>query len=64
MRFAGGGCGPVWVRGYRDVDGSGNASKGDLFCAGAGRDGSLNVELAMRTEVRCRIEGRARPLEP
>ena len=51
-----GGCGPVWVRGYLDVDGSGGASAGDVFCAGAGRDGRIDVDVLMRAEVRCRIE--------
>jgi hypothetical protein len=58
LRFAGGGCGPVWVRGYLDLDGSGDASKGDVFCAGAGRDGNLDVDLATPAEVQCRIERR------
>ena len=63
MRFAAGGCGP-WVRGYRDVDGSGTASRGDVFCAGAGRDGNLAIALVTPAEVRCRIEGRGLPEKP
>lgn len=57
LSFPHAGCGPIWVRGYRDVDGSGDASKGDVFCAGAGRDGSLELDMAESREVRCRIEG-------
>ena len=64
LRFAEGGCGPVWVRGFLDVDGSGDASKGDIFCAGAGRDGRLDVDLITRAAVRCRIERPARPVQP
>jgi MFS family permease len=59
-----GGCGPLWVRGFLDVDASGGASKGDVFCAGAGRDGSLNVDVIDRASVRCRIERPARPAAP
>lgn len=57
-----GGCGPVWVRGYFDADGSGGASTGDVFCAGAGRDGRLDVDVVIRAEVRCRIERPTRPV--
>ena len=64
LTLSGGGCGPLWVRGFRDVDSSGGASKGDVFCAGAGRDGSLNVDVVDRAEVQCRIETRTRPAEP
>lgn len=60
LRFTKGACGPVWVRGFADVDGSGHASKGDIFCAGAGRDGSLEVDVTSHAEVRCRIEPPAR----
>jgi hypothetical protein len=64
IKFAAGGCGPVWVRGYLDVDGSGDASKGDVFCTDAGRDGRLDVDLAAGAEVACRIERRTRPAAP
>jgi hypothetical protein len=60
LRFTKGACGPVWVRGFADVDGSGHASKGDVFCAGAGRDGSLAVDVTSQAELRCRIETPAR----
>jgi hypothetical protein len=64
VKFAAGGCGPVWVRGYLDVDGSGDASKGDVFCADAGRDGRLDVDLGAGAEVACRIERRTHPAAP
>jgi hypothetical protein len=58
------GCGPVWIRGYFDADGSGGASAGDIFCAGAGRDGRLEVDVVTRAEVRCRIERPAHAAPP
>jgi hypothetical protein len=61
LTFPRSGCGPVWVRGFFDADGSGDASKGDVFCEGAGRDGSLAVDLVSQAEVQCRIERRATP---
>jgi hypothetical protein len=64
LRFVGAGCGPLWVRGFSDADGSGTASKGDVFCAGAGGDGSLEVNLGTQGEVQCRIERRAHVTPP
>ena len=60
LRFSKAACGPLWVRGFVDTDGSGSASKGDVFCAGAGRDGSLSVDVASQAELRCRLEVPAR----
>jgi len=60
LRFAGGVCGPLWVRGYLDVDGSGDASKGDVFCAGAGRDGRLGIDVATKADLSCRIDAAPR----
>jgi hypothetical protein len=64
LRFVGAGCGPLWVRGFSDADGSGTASKGDVFCAGAGGDGSLEVNLGTQGEVQCRIDRRAHVTPP
>jgi hypothetical protein len=60
LRFAGGVCGPLWVRGFLDVDGSGDASKGDVFCAGAGRDGRLGIDVATKADLSCRIDAAPR----
>lgn len=58
------GCGPVWVRGYIDRDGSGTASPGDSFCAGAGRDGRLDIDVSRQARLRCLIQAPSRPLAP
>ncbi|MBI4951398.1 MAG: hypothetical protein HY908_05155 [Myxococcales bacterium] len=59
-RFPEAPCGPVWIRGYWDDDGSGDASPGDSFCALADDEGRLHVELARtRHTIRCRRVRRA-----
>jgi hypothetical protein len=58
------GCGPLWIRGYFDADGSGGATAGDVFCNGAGRDGRLDVDVVTRAEVHCRIERPAHAAPP
>ena len=64
LRWTAMGCGPLWVRGYVDADGSGTASKGDLFCAGAGTDGRLDVDVASSAEVTCLLGQRTREVVP
>lgn len=54
------GCGPLWVRGFADLDRSGDASTGDVFCVGAGPDGRIAIEASEQSELRCRIDAPAR----
>jgi hypothetical protein len=42
-RFVDAPCGPVWVRAFRDDDGSGDASAGEPVCRGADAGGRLHA---------------------
>jgi hypothetical protein len=60
LRFSKGACGPVWVRGFADVDGEAPVatSAGAEDVALRGMTGA--VDVAAQAEVRCRIEAPAR----
>jgi len=56
LRSTAAGCGRLWLRGFLDVDGSGSATKGDVFCAGAGSDGRIDLNVTSNMEVTCRLQ--------
>jgi hypothetical protein len=52
-------CGPVWVRAFRDEDGSGDLGRGEAACAGADDAGRLPARLVRGPGTAPRASGTA-----